>query len=408
MNVQNLSDEFTKLEKALSLQVSRLSVIDPLRCWFEAEIRSLRSAAESEQDVDALNAAFRGLRQVQHLVFEHCVRLRNGDDCTSDVQAPVSYLSMRAKLPADVMETAKQKRFSIEPSLLFSDAWDNQTFDPVSPTAKIVGYLRSRDASLQIDSGLEFNQEGGRLLRELTEVDEDTEQLMGDLFQSRHHCINAAIAETGARQIVEIASGISPRGLQWAQSVPDSIYIESDLPALMIHKAKRLRNHILGTNVLNRGILHCCAVDALCENGLRDVVASIDTNAPLTIVSEGLLLYFSENELHKFLGNIFGLLSGHSGSVWITDMVTQENLRELFDGHPGVARAVKSVFSLTGREVVGKNPFQTDRCVTTMLEDANLTVARTSSLRQFSKTGRSDKHIGSVVGNRRIWTICAA
>jgi len=408
MNSLTLVNQFRKQSDRARQRIDGLSLTDPLRTWLGCELDSAEQGVSDDAELDSVNGAIRAVRQIEHLLIEHCVRLRNDTSQETNLAAPESYFSMRAKLPADVLDIAKQKRFSIELNLLFSDDWDNDTFDPVSPTAKIVGYLRSRDRSLQIASELAMDQEGRRLLREHCESDEATEHRMAVLFQTRHHCINAAIMESGVRQVVELASGISPRGLQWARNVPESIYIESDLPALMIHKSKLLRNHILASDEVNHGILHCCGVDALCTDGLDQVLSSIDPDSPFALISEGLLLYFSAEELNAFLDNVAGLLRRHPKSVWITDFVTQANLQELLRSDPGVAGAVRRVFSLTGREVVGKNPFVSDACVRSLLTEKNLSVCSTIALsEQASRGDRQDDAMG-LLGSRKIWTVKAA
>ncbi len=105
---------------------------------------------------------------------------------------------------------------------------------------------------------------------------------MATLFQSRYHAMNAAIgmASGSASQIIEFAAGVSPRGYQWSQMSPGTIYIESDLPQLMIRKAKMVRNSLMANASENRGVLHYCATDVLDLDSMLEALNSIDTHMP--------------------------------------------------------------------------------------------------------------------------------
>jgi len=85
------------------------------------------------------------------LLLKHRERLGIADDDSATSSPLDSYLTAQARLPASVRAATRQLRFSIQPSLLHEAKRDNTTFDPVSPTAKIVAYLRGLDKSLQFD-----------------------------------------------------------------------------------------------------------------------------------------------------------------------------------------------------------------------------------------------------------------
>lgn len=401
----------TQLEQQLNqtiATVARLSSSDPLKIWFEAELASLLS--ENDDSLKDSNAKLSALRQLKQLLFEHCFKLQNPVEPSSlEPSLPLSYLSQQAKIPSHVLEMAKEKRFSIDPSLLFADDWENDQFDPVSPTAKIVGYLRSRDPSLSFAARPEMQHEGRKRLSELTNIDETTVELMAALFQCRYHTVNAAIASTGASQVIELASGISPRGLQWARSMPDSIFVETDLPALMIHKAKLLRDQILGSEILNPGILHCAGADVLKIESLHEALTAIDLKLPFVIVSEGLLLYLSTSELNALLDHMAEILGKYPHATWVVDFVTKSNLKELLESRPGVANAVRNVFSMTGRQVISENPFVADSCVEAVLDQKELSVRSRIDLASIQQTREkhSTSNVLDLLGTRRIWTIAS-
>ncbi len=393
--------------------IDQLSLQDPVKDWFFIELDALSSWDHAASlSLDEQNCRLRGLQQLQHLVRKHHEQLGNVDDVASN-QSPIdSYLTAEARLPSAVRASTRQLRFSIQPSLLHDAKRDNSTFDPVSPTAKVVAYLRGLDQSLQFEGDELLRQEGAATLEQLGITDAETQVAMAALFQSRYHAMNAAIgmASGSACQIIEFAAGVSPRGYQWSQMSPGTIYIESDLPHLMIRKAKMVRNSLMANASENRGVLHYCATDVLDRHSLLEALNSIDTHMPFTIVTEGLLLYFTNNELTKFFENMVTLLSRGRNATWITDLVTQQNQNELFASHPGVSRSVRKVFELTGRTIIASSPFQSNVCVERYLSEFGLRVDRTVSLRdvapRLSLRIPVDPSLReNVVGSRKIWTI---
>ena len=85
---------------------------------------------------------------------------------------------------------------------------------------------------------------------------------------------------------------------------------------------------------------------------------SLVVEKPFSMVNEGLLLYFGQTEIKDCFHNISIVLNRYQRAFWVTDFVTQQNLKELFMGYPYVARGVKDVFSSTRRNVVSDNPFE--------------------------------------------------
>lgn len=259
--------------------------------------------------------------------------------------------------PCQVQQGAGRLRFTMEPSLRCEPPCDHDQFDPVSPTAKIVGYLRGFDQALNVHGATAYREEGRRLLDELKIHDAQTRALMSVLFQSRYQAINALLAHGEPPQVIEFAAGISPRGLQWAGSSPGTIYVESDLPRLITHKARLIHDSLLSQCRQLKGFLHCCAVDVLDHCSVQQCIAGLDDETSFAMVTEGLLLYFTEAEMRQVFRNLSVVLHQYPESCWVTDLVTRQHLQELFASSGSVGTAVRRVFSLTGRDVQPNNPF---------------------------------------------------
>ena len=406
----DIQQQAIDLSRNVAQHVSRLPTSDPTKPWFVVELEKIAVKEDAAQNsLEENNARIGALRQLYHLVFQHSVRKQNPAVENPSALDMASFLTVQARLPANVLDSARRLHFSIEPSLLHEDSHDNDQFDPVSPTAKVVSYLRSMDPSLSLFEESKLNQQGNEILEQLG-VDHQTKELMAVMFQSRYHAVNVAIQRNSSAQTIEFASGVSPRGLQWSQNSPGTIYVESDLPRLMVHKAKLVRNSLLDSSDRHRGLLHCCGVDVLNEDSIKQVLESIDPSHPVTLVTEGLLLYFSTHELDQFLTNIRSILVRHPGAVWVSDLVSSADLKSFLDCHPGVARAVKSVFELTGRSVVAQNPFADASAFAEYLARFGLQVQSTVQLDSALAAVNFEQDLSlsemsGVVGDRSVFTV---
>lgn len=412
-------DELSLHQQALTASrraesiVSQMKPDDPVRDWYQLELRALTvDETDAKLTLAEANARLGALRQLLYLMRDHCIRVQNPEYEELDGDIPDSFSTMQARLPSNVLDSARELGFTIAPTLLHDPAMENAAFDPVSPTAKVVAYLRGLDSSLNIATEFSPETDGEGLLQTLGITDAEVQASMAVLFQSRYHAMNAVISgrEHSAKQIIEFASGISPRGYQWARMSPRSIYVESDLPQLMIHKAKLIRDACLRASAKGRGVHHCCAADVLNRDSVFAAIENLDTTSPFTMVTEGLLLYFNDAEMNQFLTNIQAVLEQYPGARWVTDFVTRQNLVELCDSHPGVAAAVRAVFSQTGREVVPSNPFQTDDCIRHRLAEHGMTSEATIPLADVTSTlnleiGQTQREL--IVGSRRIWCLNA-
>lgn len=411
MSNPSLRKQAVDLTEKIRTQISELNEDDPLHTWFTIELNTIGlQDTDAGLTLDEANARISALKQLQFLIFRQQMRLINPSLETLEEDHGASLLTAAAAMPSNVLESARDYRFSICPSLLHDPTEDNEQFDPVSPTAKIVGYLRGLDTSLNLVQSSDLKSEGEQLLNQVGISDPITQASMATLFQSRYRAINAAIASTSPTQVVEFASGISPRGLQWSRTSPGTIYVESDLPQLMIHKAKLIRNALMTQTHEAKGILHCRAVDVLDRNSVFDCLSTLDSEKSFCIVTEGLLLYFGEAEMKRFFAIISAALHEYPESVWVTDFVSKQNLQELFDSNPDVARGVRDVFSLTGRSVVPSNPFEDVSSVERWLMEFNLGVERQLPLAMTTQmldlgTPLSQTNRDRMVGTRSIWCI---
>ena len=129
-------------------------------------------------------------------------------------------------------------------------------------------------------------------------------------LEARFKAVNRILEEHGAAQILELAAGLSPRGMDFAQR--DIVYAEADL-ADSIALKREIVTAILGKVPAN---LHLCATSVLDRAGLAGCCAAF-VNRPVAITTEGLLRYLTFEEKTQLAANVRDILSRYGG-VWIT------------------------------------------------------------------------------------------
>ena len=112
-------------------------------------------------------------------------------------------------------------------------------YDKISPTAKYVAHLRAM-------TDIPYSKE----IASVCDVKETFLNIAGEqsaqlawsspLVEARLKSTNALLDNYNMKNIFELASGLSPRGLMITED-PRICFIESDLPGLMQEKGKKFR-----------------------------------------------------------------------------------------------------------------------------------------------------------------------
>ena len=136
------------------------------------------------------------------------------------------------------------------------------------------------------------------------------------------HLIDQAIKEKGITQVLEIACGMSPRGIRLRQKHPLLHMVEADLPDMAARKALRL----MATGRL--GDHHqVTPIDILADHGEYQLEKVIDrvfeNNEPVIIVTEGLTSYFSLKTITEFWRRLAAAMAKRPGSVYLSESYCQ-------------------------------------------------------------------------------------
>jgi O-methyltransferase involved in polyketide biosynthesis len=172
--------------------------------------------------------------------------------------------------------------------------------DAVSPTAHYTGHVWVRNGL----SHPELATWEGRAMFVALEPAMATSRALGGptlegLLLARHRVIDAlltrAIEERNVRQVIEPACGMSPRGWRFCQRYEALTYIEGDLTGIANRKRRALARM---SSLSDRH--RVAELDVLRDDGhesIRGLIAGLDPDQGLAIVTEGLLTYFDEPQV---------------------------------------------------------------------------------------------------------------
>ncbi len=196
--------------------------------------------------------------------------------------------------------------------------------EAISPTAHYTGYVWARNGL----APPEFETIEGRILFESLRPLMAANGVLGRgtleaYLLARHGAIDAllerAIEQDGVTQVIEVASGMSPRGWRFTQRYGNRlVYVEADLPGM----ARRKRGALERMGSLDRH--HRVAdLDALRSRGRQSigaVAADLDPGHGLAIITEGLLGYLSAEHVRAIWRRFARVLSRFTTGRYISDV----------------------------------------------------------------------------------------
>ena len=185
-------------------------------------------------------------------------------------------------------------------------------FEKISPTAKLVAYSRTF-------TDIPFAKEIAVKSKAKQSFEEQTGDIRGSpIWEARYKVTDKIVKEHGITQVLEIAAGLSPRGLSMTRN-SDVVYVATDLPQIL-EEEKEIVQSILVQSNESRPNLHFQVVNALDMESLLKAVIFFKKDKSLAVITEGLLPYFSMEEKHTLAKNIHKIFSEYSG-CWITNEV---------------------------------------------------------------------------------------
>ena len=256
----------------------------------------------------------------------------------------------------------------------------DRSYERISPTAWFVAYQRTL-------SDIPFSQEIFLELQETIELtrSDETEDLKKQMkffegtpvWEARFKIVNHLLKTRSINQIIEIAAGVSPRGLEMTKD--SSVrYVEVDLPKVIQEKKGIIERLIAKSITPKRPNLHLEAGNALNPQDLLRATRFFEEK-PIAVINEGFLQYLGPEEVTIFAKNIHQLLS-RFGGIWITpDISTKTQDTKVLLSDEKVLERVQRVIHITGVDVL-KNRFENEDVAQAFFENLGFRVERHSSI----------------------------
>ncbi|HEY3268308.1 MAG TPA: class I SAM-dependent methyltransferase [Armatimonadota bacterium] len=192
------------------------------------------------------------------------------------------------------------------------------SFDKVSMTAKLAAYMRQFTDipfAAEVAAFVQADAAYQGVLRDYGLKPEDI-TWYAPIFEVRYKSIAATLRTSGISQVLEIASGLSLRGLAMTED-PSLTYIETDLAPLTAEKAALAPLIVEAHGLEPRPNHHLIAANAVDADSLQEAAGILDPSRPIAVVNEGLFPYLSPLELRTVAANVRDLLR-RFGGFWLT------------------------------------------------------------------------------------------
>ena len=200
--------------------------------------------------------------------------------------------------------------------------------NPIFNTAKTTIFLLASSGNddaktLAHELGLSFDSTQNAGTNKTTE---DTFITTMIVIESRYRTMNILAEKSGCDVDVDLPCGYSARALGYARK--GKRFVGLDLPAVIQEVKPKIMRLVDGGE---RDFVRLSAVDATNYDSLENALKGI--NGTFCIITEGLLMYFTDSELKAITENIRKILSEHGG-CWITSDP------ELLKTHSLISKAV--------------------------------------------------------------------
>lgn len=219
-------------------------------------------------------------------------------------------------------------------------------FDKISPTALLVTYAR-QFSDIRYAAEISELVDAQSVVKQYATNGVEDLKYFAPVMEARYKATNGLLAKFGCRQIVELASGLLPRGMVMSEN-SEITFVESDLP-LMIEQKRALVDRLIAP----RPNLHFAAIDVTVTPSQFPVNAEyLRQGEQIAIACEGLLQYLTLPEKRLVFANVRQMLRQYGG-VWITpDLTTKQRRSQLRNYNPATERILTAIAQNTGRSTL--------------------------------------------------------
>lgn len=244
-----------------------------------------------------------------------------------------------------------------------------EAYEKISATAKLVAHVRT---FTDIPFAREIATASGakKYFQTLASKSVETLIQLTPLWEARYKATDQIIAQHHITQVLEIAAGLSPRGLVMTAD-PDVVYVATDLPQVL-EQEKAIAESILATLNMHRPNLYFRIANALDREGLLQAATPFQSGRPIAVITEGLLVYLTIAEKETLAGNVQDLLRQYGG-IWITPDVgtTKQSWKDSYDNN--IAQRAHNISSPIKRKIE-KNTFEDENEMRQFFTRAGFTI----------------------------------
>ena len=246
----------------------------------------------------------------------------------------------------------------------------NDTYDKIGTTAKMIAYLRTftdipftKEIAEETDAKQDFETLAGKGGRSMTEL--------AFALEARYKATDHIIARHRVHQVLEVAAGLSPRGLAMTED-PNFTYVVTDLPQIL-EQEQAIAESILVKRHAQRSNLYFRIANALDRDDLFKAAAPFQRGMPIAVVTEGLLPYLTREEKGTLAANIGDLLTQYGG-IWICpDVTPRQTWKRFSEVDSDVRQRHQNISRATGRDFE-KNAFEDDDDMRRFFTDAGYAI----------------------------------
>jgi len=243
----------------------------------------------------------------------------------------------------------------------------------VESTAWLTAYLRTF-------SDIPFSQEIFTDLEQIRHVANEPDvpskikkSGLAPQLEARFKLIDSLVARTKPSQILELAAGLSSRGLSMALKDSSIQYSELDFPGIIEEKRRIFLN--LAENELPSNLHFNCG-NALLAADIEKASSKFNPEKPLSVINEGLMRYLTFEEKTILAKNVYELLAKFGGE-WITPDIS---LKKILDQEDKIASNHTQILSNWANRKIKQNLFEDVKQAKSFFEEIGFEVEQHSFL----------------------------
>jgi hypothetical protein len=201
----------------------------------------------------------------------------------------------------------------------------NRNFSSISPSAISLLFIKGHTDIPFARQAVELMISPEKFTPDFTKTDT---QFWGKVlhFERRYLSIDILLKDLSIKNILEISSGFSFRGLETVRN-NNLNYVDTDLPDI-IEKKKEFIQALEGINCKQPGKLELLPLNALDASQFGMVTSGFPAGE-VAVINEGLLMYLNIEEKESLCGIIKRTLR-ERGGCWITADIYIKNKRQKF------------------------------------------------------------------------------